>query len=38
MSEFVPCNSQPLDEWARRRAEGEFLEPAGHRTHHLERG
>jgi len=38
MNEFVPWNSQPLDVWAERYAEGKFLDLAGRRTHFVERG
>lgn len=38
MSEFVPWDSQSLAKWAGARAEGEFLDLAGRRTHFLERG
>lgn len=38
MSEFVAWNSQPLDVWAERYAEGKFLDLAGRRTHFVERG
>ncbi|TXH73415.1 MAG: alpha/beta fold hydrolase [Lysobacteraceae bacterium] len=38
MSEFVAWNSQPLERWAERYAQGKFVELGGHRTHYLERG
>jgi len=38
MSEFIPWNSQPLDEWADRYAEGDFVDLGGWRTHFVERG
>lgn len=38
MSKFIPWNSQPLDVWADRYAEGKFIDPAGRRTHYVERG
>lgn len=38
MSEFTPWNSQPLDVWADRYAEGNFMDLAGRRTHFVERG
>lgn len=38
MSEFIPWNSQPLETWAERYAEGQFIDLAGHRTHFVERG
>jgi len=38
MSDFVRWNSQPLDVWADRYAEGKFIDLAGRRTHFIERG
>ncbi len=38
MHRFVPWNSQPLDAWAERHAEGRFIDLAGRRTHFIERG
>jgi pimeloyl-ACP methyl ester carboxylesterase len=38
MNEFIPWNSQPLDVWADRYAEGNFIDLAGRRTHFVERG
>ncbi len=38
MDSFVPWNSQPLDVWADRHAEGNFIDLDGHRTHFVERG
>ncbi len=38
MSEFLPWNSQPIDEWADLYAEGEFVDLAGRRTHFVKRG
>lgn len=38
MNRFVPWNSQPLDAWAERHAQGSFIDLAGHRTHFVERG
>ena len=38
MSEFVAWNSQSLERWAERYAQGKFVELGGHRTHYLERG
>lgn len=38
MTEFIPWNSQPLDVWADRYAEGKFIDLAGRRTHFIERG
>ena len=38
MSKFIPWNSQPLDVWADRYAEGKFIDLEGHSTHFIERG
>lgn len=38
MSDFIPWNSQPLEAWAERFAEGETIELGGHRTHFVVRG
>ena len=38
MSEFIPWNSQPLDEWAEKHAAGESIELGGHSTHYVEKG
>lgn len=38
MKTFMPWNSQPLDAWAERYAEGSFIELAGRKTHYVERG
>jgi pimeloyl-ACP methyl ester carboxylesterase len=38
MDRFVPWNSQSLDAWAERHAEGSFISLAGRRTHFIERG
>lgn len=38
MSAFVPWNSQPLERWAERYAQGKSIELDGHRTHYLECG
>ena len=38
MSEFIPWNSQSIDLWAERYAEGKFIDLAGHRTHYVESG
>ena len=35
---FVPWNSQPLDEWARKHAPGHFIDLGGHSTHYIESG
>jgi pimeloyl-ACP methyl ester carboxylesterase len=38
MDRFIPWNSQSLEAWAERHAEGGFIDLAGHRTHFIERG
>jgi pimeloyl-ACP methyl ester carboxylesterase len=38
MSEFIPWNSQPLDEWAGKYAEGKFIDLKGRKTHYIEKG
>lgn len=38
MSSFIPWNSQPLDTWADKHAEGQFVDLDGRRTHYVERG
>jgi pimeloyl-ACP methyl ester carboxylesterase len=38
VSEFIPWNSQPLEVWRERYAEGNFIDLAGRRTHFVERG
>ena len=38
MAEFIPWNSQPLDEWAKKHAAGKFTDLDGHSTHYLEKG
>ena len=38
MSEFIPWDSQALEVWAGRYAEGNFVDLAGRRTHFVERG
>jgi pimeloyl-ACP methyl ester carboxylesterase len=38
MSAFVPWNSQPLDAWASKYAEGRFVDLNSHRAHYIERG
>jgi pimeloyl-ACP methyl ester carboxylesterase len=35
---FVPWNSQPLNEWARKHAPGHFVDLDGHSTHYIETG
>ncbi|MDH3676256.1 MAG: alpha/beta fold hydrolase [Anaerolineae bacterium] len=38
MSEFIRWNSQPLDVWANKHAQGEFVDLDGRRTHYTEKG
>jgi len=38
MAQFVSWNSQPLDLWAEKYAQGKFIDLAGHATHYIERG
>jgi pimeloyl-ACP methyl ester carboxylesterase len=38
MPHFVPWNSQPIEEWAARYAEGRFIDLGGRQTHYLEKG
>ncbi len=38
MRQFIPWNSQPLNEWAEKYAEGRFMDFDGHSTHYLEMG
>jgi pimeloyl-ACP methyl ester carboxylesterase len=38
MAEFIPWNSQPLDEWAEKYATGKFITLDGHSTHYMEKG
>jgi len=38
MSSFIPWNSQPLDEWAEKYAEGQFIDLDGHSTHYRVKG
>jgi hypothetical protein len=38
MAPFVPWDSQPIDEWARRHAAGKFVDLDGQPTHYVERG
>jgi pimeloyl-ACP methyl ester carboxylesterase len=38
MTEFVPWNSQPLDEWANKYAAGKFINLDGNSTHYIEKG
>jgi pimeloyl-ACP methyl ester carboxylesterase len=38
MTDFVPWNSQPLDDWAKEFAEGDSIDLRGRRTHFVRRG
>jgi len=38
MAEFIPWNSQPLDEWARKYSTGKFIKLDDHLTHYIEKG
>jgi pimeloyl-ACP methyl ester carboxylesterase len=38
MSEFIRWNSQPLDVWASKYAQGKFIDLDGRRTHYIEKG
>ncbi len=38
MSEFIRWNSQPLDTWATKYAQGKFVDLDGRRTHYIEKG
>lgn len=38
MSEFIGWNSQPLDAWAEKYAQGSFVDLEGGRTHYIEKG
>ncbi len=38
MSEFIPWNSQPLDVWASKYAQGKFIDLDGRKTHYIEKG
>lgn len=38
MPEFIPWNSQPLDLWAAKYAQGKFVDLKGRRTHYIEKG
>ncbi len=38
MSEFIPWNSQPLDVWASKYAQGKFVDLDGRKTHYIEKG
>lgn len=38
MAEFIAWNSQPLDVWAQKYAQGKSIDLAGRATHYIERG
>ena len=38
MSNFIPWNSQPLNEWAAKYARGKLIELDGQLTHYIEKG
>ena len=38
MSKFIPWNSQPLDDWAKKHAKGKFIDLNGRKTHYIEKG
>ena len=38
MSDFIPWNSQPLEEWSNKYAKGAFIDLDGRKTHYLEKG
>ncbi len=38
MSNFIPWNSQSLEEWASKYAPGKFIELDGLSTHYIEKG
>jgi pimeloyl-ACP methyl ester carboxylesterase len=38
MPHFIPWNSQPLEEWAARYAQGKFVDLGGRQTHYVEQG
>lgn len=38
MSEFIPWNSQPLNDWTVKYGKGKFVDLEGHKTHYLEKG
>lgn len=38
MPEFIQWNSQPLDSWARKHAQGKFIDLNGRQTHYIEKG
>jgi pimeloyl-ACP methyl ester carboxylesterase len=38
VTDFIPWDSQPLEEWADKYAQGEFIDLDGHLTHYVEKG
>lgn len=38
MAKFVKWNSQPLEDWAEKHAQGKFIDLDGHKTHYIEKG
>src|SRR3990170_5167359 len=38
MRQFIPWNSQPLNEWAKKYATGKFFDLDGRSTHYVEQG
>jgi len=38
MTRFIPWNSQPISEWAKKYAEGKFIDLDGRSTHYIEKG
>ncbi len=38
MYAFIPWNSQPLDDWASKYAEGKFVDLNSHKAHYIEKG
>jgi pimeloyl-ACP methyl ester carboxylesterase len=38
MNKFTPWNSQPLNEWAQKYAQGKFIDLDGKSTHYIEKG
>ncbi len=38
MVEFIPWNSRPLNEWAKKYATGKFIKLDGYSTHYIEKG
>jgi pimeloyl-ACP methyl ester carboxylesterase len=38
MAEFIPWNSQPIQQWTAKHAKGTVIELDGHKTHYIEKG